>query len=51
MLRDEILEDTDPQVSLPVLYTGPKRLQARKPQAQSCARDAPTLDVSLDGIK
>ena len=51
MLRDEILEDTDPQVSLPVLYTGPKRHQARRPQAQSCARDAPTPDVSLDGIK
>ena len=27
-LRDEILEDTDTQPSLPVLYTGPKRHQA-----------------------
>ena len=30
-LRDEILEATDPQVSLPVLYTGLKRHQARRP--------------------
>ena len=32
VLRDKILEDTDPQVSLPVLYAGPKRHQSRRPQ-------------------
>ena len=51
VLRDKILEDTEDQVSLPVLYAGPKRHQARRPPARSCTGDTTTTNVSLDGIK
>ena len=46
-----ILEETDHQVSLPVIYAGPKQHQARRPLDQSCTRDTPWTNVSLDGIK
>ena len=32
VLRDEILEDTDPQASIPAIYAGPRHHQIRRPR-------------------
>jgi hypothetical protein len=31
VLRDKILEDTDPQASIPAIYAGPRHHQTRRP--------------------